>query len=192
MVKKQINKDEIENLPSGKYEGEICLVDNVLDIEQIFQEINSEKFLGVDTETKPSFKKGVSHKTSLIQIATSKKVYLFRIHKMGFHPLFVDLFENKNITKIGIAFFQDLKELKGEYVQFNPQNIVDLNEWCKKNGFENIGAKNLSAMVLGIKISKKQRVSNWELDVLSEAQLDYAATDAWVCRQIYAVLNQLV
>jgi ribonuclease D len=111
---------------------------------------------------------------------------------MGFHPLFVDLFENKNITKIGIAFFQDLKELKGEYVQFNPQNIVDLNEWCKKNGFENIGAKNLSAMVLGIKISKKQRVSNWELDVLSDAQLDYAATDAWVCRQIYAVLNQLV
>ena len=82
MIKKQINKDEIENLPSGKYEGEICLVDNVLDIEQIFQEINSEKFLGVDTETKPSFKKGVSHKSSLIQIATSKKVYLFRIHKI--------------------------------------------------------------------------------------------------------------
>ena len=69
---------------------------------------------------------------------------------------------------------------------------MDLNEWCKKEGFENIGAKNLSAMVLGIKISKKQRVSNWELDVLSDAQLDYAATDAWICREIYAVLNQLV
>mgnify|MGYP006157311079 CR=1 FL=1 len=192
MIKKQINKDEIEVLPSGKYEGEICLVDNIKNIEDIFKEINLEKFVGVDTETKPSFKKGVTHKTSLIQIATSKKVYLFRIHKLGFHKLFIDLFENKNITKVGIAFFQDLKELKAEYVSFNPQNIVDLNEWCKKEGFENIGAKNLSAMVLGIKISKKQRVSNWELDVLSDAQLDYAATDAWICREIYAVLNQLV
>jgi ribonuclease D len=192
MIKKQINKEEIELLPSGKYEGEICLVDTLDNIDEIFAEINLEKFVGVDTETKPSFKKGVTHKTSLIQIATSKKVYLFRIHKLGFNKLFIDLFENKNITKVGIAFFQDLKELKGEYKNFNPQNIVDLNEWCKKEGFENIGAKNLSAMVLGIKISKKQRVSNWELDVLSDAQLDYAATDAWVCRQIYAVLNHLV
>lgn len=189
-MEKEITKEEIDKLPLKRYEGELVIIDDLALVDAAFEEIMIEKIVGVDTETKPTFKKGVLNKTSLIQIATSKKVFLFRIHKTGFTQNFIKLFENPSIIKIGIAIVQDFKELKGEYSTFEPVSVVDLNVWCKKIGFHNIGAKNLSALVLGIRISKRQRVSNWELEDLSEAQLHYAATDAWICREIYIKLKQ--
>jgi len=97
------------------------------------------------------------------------------------------IFENKEIKKIGIAVFDDLKDLKKLH-PFKDESVIDLNLLAPKLGFESIGAKKLSALVLGIRISKRQQVSNWELENLSQAQIDYAATDAWICREIYLKL----
>ena len=188
MFKKQITKEEILNYPISKYEGEIVLIDQISQVAPAIKEILEEKIIGLDTETKPSFTKGTSYKTSLIQIACSKKVFLFRINKIGFPDGLAKIFESKKTQKIGIAVVQDLKEIKGQYSSFNAHEIIDLNVLCKNIGFENIGAKNLSAMILGFSISKGQQTSNWENNELTKAQKDYAATDAWICREIFIKL----
>lgn len=183
-----ISKDEIKEMPVGKYEGITTLIDDPSLIKSATSVIEKETIIGIDTETKPSFKKGVSHNTSLVQIACSEEVFLFRLNQIGFPPELKAIFENKRIQKIGIAIAQDLKEIKQQFESFNPQEFIDLNVLCKKIGFENIGAKNLSAMILGFSISKRQQTSNWENIALTPAQISYAATDAWICREIYLKL----
>jgi len=188
MFPRSITKDEIKELPIEKFEGQIILIDQVENAAEAFAEIAIEKVIGIDTETKPAFKKGVFHKTALIQIATTKKVFLFRLNKIGFPKQLAQLLSNPQIEKIGIAVIQDMKELRQQFISFESKEVVDLNILCKNMGFENIGAKNLSALVLGHNISKRQQTSNWETPVLSDAQMNYAATDAWICREIYLKL----
>jgi len=188
MVKTSINKDEVNELPLGKYEGRIIIVDTPLQVADAIEEIENENIIGVDTETRPTFKKGLLNKTALVQIATRKKVFLFRLNKMGFPYSLARIFENPQIQKIGIAILQDMKELSDQYREFQHQNVTDLNILCKTLNFQNIGARNLTAMILGFRISKRQQTSNWESDQLSEGQLRYAATDAWVARQVYLKL----
>lgn len=187
-MKTEISKTEVNDLPLGKFEGEIIIVDSPVKISDAIEEIENENIIGVDTETKPTFKKGILNKTALIQIATRKRVYLFRLNKMGFPFALARIFENPQIQKIGIAVLQDMKELSDQYRPFNHNNVTDLNILCKTLNFKNIGARNLAAMVLGFRISKRQQTSNWEANELSEAQLRYAATDAWVARQVYLQL----
>ncbi|MFT6716029.1 MAG: ribonuclease D [Saprospiraceae bacterium] len=188
MFPRSVTKDEIKELPIRRFEGEIILVDKVENAQAAFDEISQEKIIGIDTETKPAFKKGVFHKTALIQIATTKKVFLFRLNKIGFPKALARVLSDPQIEKIGIAVIQDMKELKQQFIPFESREVVDLNILCKNMGFENIGAKNLSAMVLGHNISKRQQTSNWETNELSDAQKYYAATDAWICREIYLKL----
>tara|TARA_B100000767_G_C19707373_1_gene511163 strand:+ start:456 stop:1043 length:588 start_codon:yes stop_codon:yes gene_type:complete len=187
-LKKEITKDEVNVLPLGKFEGEIVVVDKPEKLEYAIEDIENENIIGVDTETKPTFKKGQFNKTSLIQIATRKKVYLFRLNKMGFPFALSRIFENPEIQKIGIAVLQDMKELSDQFRSFQHQNVTDLNILCRTLEFKNIGARNLTAMVLGFRISKRQQTSNWEANILSESQLRYAATDAWVARQVFLTL----
>lgn len=187
-MKKEITKDEVNVLPLGKFEGEIVVVDKPAKLEYAIEDIENENIIGVDTETKPTFKKGQFNKTSLIQIATRKKVYLFRLNKMGFPFALSRIFENPEIQKIGIAVLQDMKELSDQFRSFQYQNVTDLNILCRTLEFKNIGARNLTAIVLGFRISKRQQTSNWEANILSESQLRYAATDAWVARQVFLTL----
>lgn len=182
---KNISKEAIQELPLDQYNGDVEIIEEKEQLDSIKEELLAEKIWGVDTETRPAFKKGVSYPTALLQIATAKKVYLIRLRKTGLPEFICDIFESEDYTKIGIAVKQDFNELSGQYHYFRTKNVIDLNDWCPKLGFEKIGAKNLSAMVLGIRISKKQRVSNWESPELTEAQIRYAATDAWICREIY-------
>lgn len=189
-MRTKITKSEINDLPLGKFEGEIIVVDQRDKIADSIKEIKLESIIGVDTETRPTFKKGALNKTALIQIATEKKVYLFRLNKIGFSFLLSDIFENPKIKKIGIAVLQDMKELSDQFKPFNHSNVTDLNILCKTLKFENIGARNLTAMLLGFRISKRQQTSNWEATELNENQLRYAATDAWVAREIYLKLDQ--
>ena len=188
-MKTKITKSEINDLPLGKFEGEIIVVDQRDKISDSIKEIKLESIIGVDTETRPTFKKGALNKTALIQIATEKKVYLFRLNKIGFSLLLADIFENPKIQKIGIAVLQDMKELSDQFQPFKHSSVIDLNILCKTLNFENIGARNLTAMLLGFRISKRQQTSNWEANVLNENQLRYAATDAWVAREIYLKLD---
>jgi|TARA_B110000259_G_scaffold187060_1_gene239998 ribonuclease D len=184
----EITKAQVNELPLDKFEGEIVVVDSAQKTTEALEDIEHENIIGVDTETKPTFKKGALNKTALVQIATRKKVYLFRLNKMGFPFALARVFENPKIQKIGIAVIQDMKELSDQFRPFKHNNVIDLNILCKTLDFKNIGARNLSGMVLGFRISKRQQTSNWEAQVLSEAQIRYAATDAWVAREIYLKL----
>ena len=184
----EITKAEVNELPLNKFEGEIVIVDSAQKTIEALEDILHENIIGVDTETKPTFKKGALNKTALVQIATRKKVYLFRLNKIGFPFALAKVFENPKIQKIGIAVIQDMHELSDQFRPFKHNNVIDLNILCKTLDFKNIGARNLSGMVLGFRISKRQQTSNWEAKVLSEAQLRYAATDAWVAREIYLKL----
>lgn len=187
-MRTEITKLEVNELPLGKYEGEIIVVDTPTQIVNAIEDIENENIIGVDTETRPTFTKGVLNKTALIQIATRGKAYLFRLNKMGFPSGLIRIFENPEIQKIGIAVLEDMKELSDQYRPFQHNNVTDLNILCKTLDFKNIGARNLTAMVLGFRISKRQQTSNWEAKELSEGQLRYAATDAWVAREVYLKL----
>ena len=188
ILKTTITKSEVNELPLNKFEGEIVIVESAKQIVDAVDEINLENIIGIDTETRPTFTKGIFNKTALIQIATEKKVYLFRVNKIGMPRELTDILENTKIKKIGIAILQDMKELSDQYHSFHHNNVIDLNVLCKKLNFTNIGARNLSAMILGFRISKRQQTSNWEAASLSESQLRYAATDAWICRKIFLIL----
>ena len=184
----EITKAQINELPLDKFEGQIVIVDSAQKTTDALIDIEHENIIGVDTETKPTFKKGALNKTALVQIATRNKVYLFRLNKIGLPFELARVFENSKIQKIGIAVIQDMKELNDQYRPFKHNNVIDLNILCKSLDFKNIGARNLSGMVLGFRISKRQQTSNWEAQTLNEAQLRYAATDAWVAREIYLKL----
>jgi len=184
---KFIAKEDINLLELDKYNGETILVDTDAELEKACSEIEKCAIIGIDTETKPSFRKGQMNTVALLQISTDKKAYIVRLKKVKMSKRLADIFTNEAIKKIGIAIFDDLKDLK-KIIPFTDKSVVDLNLLAPKLGFESIGAKKLSALVLGIRISKRQQVSNWELEQLSQAQIDYAATDAWICREIYLKL----
>lgn len=186
--KKIITNEEISTLELHRYSGKIVLIDTIEDLEQACEEIVKCNIIGIDTETKPSFKKGITNSVALLQIATDQKVYLIRLKKVELSEKLAHIFSNKDITKVGIAVRDDLNDLK-QLRSFYEQNIIDLNILAPKLGFESIGAKKLSALVLGFRISKKQQISNWEVEDLTQAQIDYAATDAWICREIYLRLT---
>ena len=137
------------------------------------KEISQCNLIGIDTETKPSFKKGLINKVALLQIATDKKAYIIRLKMVEMSEDLAEIFSNKDIIKVGIAVRDDIKDLK-KIIPFNEESIVDLNVLAPQLGFESIGAKKLSALVLGIRISKRQQVSNWEVVDLTQAQIDYA------------------
>lgn len=185
--KKFITKEEINALELGKYTGDIVLVDTNEELIRACEEIRACRLIGIDTETKPSFKKGQINSVALLQIATDQKAYIIRLKSVTMGKELASIFSDETIVKVGIAVKDDLKDLKKLH-SFEEKSIVDLNVFAPKLGFESIGAKKLSALVLGIRISKRQQVSNWEQKKLTNAQIVYAATDAWICREIYLKL----
>ena len=185
--KKFITKEEINALELGKYSGDIVLVDTNEELIRACEEIRACRLIGIDTETKPSFKKGQINSVALLQIATDQKAYIIRLKSVTMGKELASIFSDETIVKVGIAVKDDLKDLKKLH-SFEEKSIVDLNLFAPKLGFESIGAKKLSALVLGIRISKRQQVSNWEQKKLTNAQIVYAATDAWICREIYLKL----
>lgn len=163
------------------------MVDNMTAFESVMPVLFKEKYLGFDTETKPSFRKGHKNKVSLIQFATADTAYLFRINKIGFPEDLARLFADAEIVKIGVAVRDDIRYLK-TVSKFSTEGFIDLQSYVKDFGIESSGLKKLTAIVLGFRISKRQQVTDWEARELTEAQQIYAATDAWVCREIYLEL----
>jgi ribonuclease D len=146
--------------------------------------LKNEKFLGFDTETKPSFKKGENNYVSLLQLSSADRAFLFRLNKIGLPPCLLDIMEDENIKKIGVAIKDDISALQ-KHALFTPNGFVDLQNIVKDFGIKSKSLKKLAGLILGFNISKRQRLSNWEKDALTEAQIKYAATDAWVCHLIY-------
>lgn len=189
-MKKSITKEEVNKMDIGAYTGTIYLADDPEGVKKAVKMLEGEEILGFDTETRPSFKKGEKYDPSLLQLATSEAVVLFRLHATKLPSSLIRILESEKITKVGIAISRDLEELK-ELEPFEPKGFVDLNTFAPKKGFESIGVRRLAAMVLGFRISKRQQTSNWEADKLKPAQLEYAATDAWASREIYLKLKDL-
>lgn len=189
MILKKISKEEINELPLGYFEGEIVLVNSKDQIKEVAAELNRHSLLGFDTETRPSFRKGTQYYVSLLQLATEETAFLIRLNEIGMPAVIQEILEDPQIIKIGAAVLDDLRALRKVAVGFHPESFFDLNDELKKVGFQNIGVRNLAAMVLNMRISKSEQVSNWEAAELTEKQQLYAATDAWVCLEIYKKLQ---
>ena len=183
-----ISKDEVMERTLSRYEGKIIVVNQAEKIDEVLDALSKEDIVGFDTEAKPTFKKGQRRRISLVQIATSNTVYLLRIKDSGIRNKLKAFFENESIKKVGIGLIDDFQLLK-EIRSFDQQGFIDLNDTFTELGAENIGARNLAAMVLDIRISKSAQTSNWEAEQLSEKQLRYAATDAWICIEMYKKLE---
>lgn len=190
MIPLQITKDEVNQLEIGAFGGEIVLVEDRKSLDDLVEHFYGRRFIGFDTETRPAFRRGVSHQVALLQMSTTEKAYLVRLNKLRLPAEIMRILENPSIVKIGAAVRDDLKALKKLQPSFNPQSFFDLNEELRKVGFLNVGVRNLSAMVLGIRISKSEQVSNWEAPELTDKQLLYAATDAWACLEVFTKLYE--
>jgi ribonuclease D len=189
MYKESIDKDELAEMPLIQFEGEIMLVETKESYLISIEYLARQKILGFDTETKPAFKKGTVYEVALLQLATKDRAFLFRLNKIGLPNGLKNILENPEIEKIGVAIRDDIKSLQ-KLNHFIPGGFIELQEHVKDYGIQDFSLKKLSAIVLGHRISKAQRVTNWEALELSEAQLIYAATDAWISHRIYESLNQ--
>lgn len=178
-----VAKEEILNYPLIKFEGKIHVIEDVKDIHDACKILSQHNAIGFDTETKPAFKKGVSHNVCLLQLSTEEVSFVFRLNKTGLHEKLINILSSDSILKVGIDIGNDIVGLK-KLTFFNESNFLDLNKLATEKGFQSIGAVKLSIMLTGYRISKAQRLSNWESDNLSEYQINYAATDAWVCMKI--------
>lgn len=179
-----IEVTEVNELPSLQFEGEKLIVDSEEALQQIMPELYAESIWGFDTETKPSFKKGVSHHVSLMQISNEKKCFLIRLHQTGFSKALKAWIEDPEIQKIGLSLKDDIRELN-KLLHLRPKGFIDLQNIVGEFGINELSLKKVAAIVVGGKISKKQRLTNWETKILNEAQQTYAATDAWACLHIY-------
>lgn len=184
MFAKRITKTEINELPLFKFEGKTVIAATEQQIDRAIFEIEKHDLVGFDTESKPAFKKGQFNHVALVQIAVPDMVYLLRIHHAGISKTLKKFLENEDIVKVGIALDDDLIALNKRR-RIHPKGFIDLNQLAPSLGIENIGARNLSALVLNSRISKNQQISNWENPSLTIPQIKYAATDAWICLEIY-------
>lgn len=181
--------DEMMNdLPLIAFPGNIHVIDDSGKVKSACDFLRQQPVMGFDTETRPSFKKGRINKVSLLQLAVSDHAFLFRLNYIGLPQEIISILSDKNILKIGLAVRDDLNHLK-KLASFDPESFIDLQKVAGEFGIEEKSLKKLAAIVLGKRIKKGQQTSNWESPQLTEAQRIYAATDAWVCYEIYKVLQ---
>jgi len=184
-----ITTDELNNYKQGSFQGKILTVESSENIHYYLNILKKQKYLGFDTETKPSFKKGKRNRVSLLQLAFDNTAILFRINKIGLPAGLLEILSDPGIIKAGVAVNNDLRILRN-VTEFQPAGFVDLQNMAKEYGIESASLKKLTAIILGFRISKRQQVTNWNAEVLSDAQKIYAATDAWVCYEIFKKLRE--
>jgi ribonuclease D len=187
-VRKEISKEEINALPIRRYEGEVCLVASPEDLARALADMRhpggADTVVGFDTETRPAFKPGESYLPCLAQIATARAVYLFQLQRDDFGAAIAEILSSPRIVKAGVAPHDDLRQLR-KLFPFEEQSVIDLGALARRNGFKQSGVRGLAALVLGFRIPKGTKTSNWAAPRLSPQQIAYAATDAWACRELY-------
>lgn len=182
-----ISNEEVAALPAGVFDGPIVVVDSEKGLAAACADLVSAGVIGFDTETRPSFRAGVVNRTALLQLSTASRSYLFRLCRMRFDKALVRILENPKVIKVGAAVSGDIQGLQS-LRHFRPAGFVDLQNIVGEWGIAEKSVRKMSAIVLGRRISKAQRLSNWEAQQLTGAQQLYAATDAWVCLEIYGRL----
>ena len=180
----KISNEQTALLPAIEFRGEIRLVEHERDIDEACTYLASQPLLGFDTETRPSFQPGVMYRVSLLQLSSAGRCYLFRLNKIPLAKPILRLLESRELTKIGLDVAGDLRSLR-QLRHFRDGGFVDLQDLAPQWGIEEKSLRKLSAIVLGQRVSKAQRLSNWEAAALTRKQQLYAATDAWVCTRIY-------
>ncbi len=183
----KIAKDLIQWLPVIGFDGEVYIIDKEEKIEEAIAYLRAQKILGVDTESRPSFKRGVHYPTALVQIATDERCYLFRLSHIGMPQELADIFADNAICKVGLAFKDDINGLR-RLRNFKPANCVDLQSIAGRWGILDLGLQKMYAICFGRKISKSQQLTNWENAQLTPEQARYASTDAWATLRIYKEL----
>lgn len=189
IVPETITHAELALLDVRRYEGPVCLVSTPQDLDQAREEILVEKVVGIDTETQPTFHKGQVHLPTLVQVAASQTVYLFQLKRMDFTDLLKEMLENQAIAKTGIGLSHDFTKLKDRF-PFEEKNVVDLSAIARNHGMKQTGVRNLAALFLGFRVFKGQSTTNWARAELTQNQIIYAATDAWVCRELHLCFQE--
>ena len=185
-----ISRDDINALQIRRYEGDVRIVTTREEMERAAADFAGERVVGFDTETRPSFRSGESHPPALAQAATARAVYLCALLRMDFSSLLGELLSSKVTIKAGVGLGEDLRQLRKSFA-FEPAAIVDLGALARRHQLEKSGVRPLAAMFLGFRIPKGAKTTNWAVQRLSPQQIAYAATDAWVCRELYLKFEEL-
>lgn len=178
-----IAHDELNRLPIRRYEGPIHVVVGA-DVERAREDLLAEPIVGFDTETRPAFRPGESYLPSLVQFATANAVYLLQIQQHDLSALVRDVLSTATTMKVGVSVAHDVRELKKQ-VAVDEQAVVDLGKIAARHGIRQTGVRNLAAMFLGVRVPKGAKTTNWAATRLTAQQVAYAATDAWICRELY-------
>lgn len=178
------NKELLQTLPVVGFEGEVIVVDREEMVDEAVAYLKAQKFLGVDTEARPSFTRGIHYPTALVQISTEERCYLFRLTHVGMPQSLCEVFADPGICKIGLAFKDDLRGLRRRR-DFKPANCIDIQDMVGRYGILDLGLQKIFAICYGKKISKKEQLTNWENSHLTPEQARYASTDAWATLLIY-------
>ena len=190
MFKESITPKELEKIDFASCPGKIVVIDSVgAEFNRAIAYLRNQKVIGFDTETRPTFSPDQPrYSVSLLQLSGAEKSFLFRINKIGMHRRLCNLLSSDKVIKVGAAIHDDIRGLQ-KHRDFIPAGFVDLQKIVWEWGIRDKAVKKMAAIILGIRISKTQQLSNWEAEKLSESQCKYAATDAWVCREMYMKLQ---
>lgn len=189
-MNKLYSKEEINQLPIYNFSGDIVIIKTDEELSKHIEEIHQQEHLGFDTETKPVFKKGVEHKTAVLQLATENKAYIIQLKFIKNYAPIKNILESKQILKTGVAIQRDLSDLQKIFL-YTPKNFEDLADHAIKNGLKITGLRNLTANLLNKRLTKSAKLSNWELKNLKHSQIQYAASDAQVSFLLYYKLKDL-
>lgn len=189
-VPSDIAKADIAAMPVDLFTGRTIVIHSLADVEKAVNYLKKFPLLGIDTETRPSFAKGRTYEVSLLQISTEDTCFLFRLNYIGMPDVLVDLLQDERLMKVGLSLKDDIHSLQRKH-RFEPSGFLDLQQYVKLLGIEAQSLQKIYALLFGKKISKSQRLTNWEADVLTDRQKAYAATDAWACVRIYKYLEEL-
>ena len=190
IIYNKFDKKSIAQLPTVTFPGKTVVVMSESEAEKAVDFLLSRDILGVDTETRPSFKKGESHMVSLLQVSTSDVCFLFRLNHIGITPAILRLLENKVVPMVGLSLHDDMLSLH-KRVAFTPGFFIDLQDLVGELGIVDLSLQKLYANLFHQKISKRQRLTNWDSDVLNDKQKAYAALDAWACINLYKEILRL-
>ena len=184
-----ITKEQIAQLPVITYNGRAILINSIGDARATIKYLNKQSIVGFDTETRPSFKKGQLHKVALMQLSTADECFLFRLNHLGLFDELKEFLSNESIIKVGLSIKDDFHSLN-RLGPIEPAGFVELQSHVKNFEIADNSLQKIFAIIFNERISKTQRLTNWEAEVLTEAQQAYAALDAWACLKIYNYLNE--
>ena len=187
----KFDKATINALPLVEYPHKINVILSEYEAERAVEYLLTCDILGVDTETKPAFRRGQNHKVALLQVATRDQCFLFRLNHFGMPQSLIKLLSNRMVPMVGLSWHDDIISLHRR-AEFTPGWFIDIQDIIGNLGIEDKSLQKLYANLFGEKISKRQRLTNWEADVLTDKQKEYAAIDAWACINLYDEIMRLM